>query len=175
MSLMPAYFGRKRESDPEPPPPEEADTNESRREVFNLIPPRAETLEKYQRPELVTPIELPEPEPSPPAATPVPAAPVETGRNVHPAGAMDLARLSIDNDGRLYWDGKPVEVRRRIAMSRGQIMGATLIGVFVVISGLGAAIHGSAVAHEWGCRLGWLTSYCGPAAPTPAPRADIPA
>ncbi|CAN0273837.1 unnamed protein product, partial [Phaeothamnion confervicola] len=85
-----------------------------------------------------------EPEPTP-----------EIGRNVRAVGAMDLTRLSIDDDGRLYWDGKPVEVRRKLMMSRGQIVGVSLIAVFVVIAALGAAIQGSAAAHEWACKLGW--------------------
>ncbi len=45
----------------------------------------------------------------------------------------DLSRLSIDHDGRLYWDGKPVEVRRRISMSRAQVVGASIVAAFVVI------------------------------------------
>ena len=49
----------------------------------------------------------------------------------------DLSRLSIDHDGRLYWDGKPVEVRRRILMSRAQIVGASIVAAFVVIGALG--------------------------------------
>ena len=138
---------------------------DTRHDVFNLIPPRAETIE----PE---PAHEPEPEPAPAPSPP----PANDTRDVRAVGAMDLSRLSIDNDGRLYWDGKPVEVRRRIMMSRAQIVGALFIGLFVVIGGIGAAIHGSATAHEWACRLGWITSYCaGPAAPPMPPRADIPA
>lgn len=84
--------------------------NDSREDVFNLIPPRA--------PDRPTRFEFPEAEPPSEAPVETPA-PVETARNVRAVGAMDLSRMSIDNDGRLYWDGKPVEVRRRMMMSRG--------------------------------------------------------
>src|SRR5688500_15929161 len=108
MSLFPAYFGSRKRPDEDSAPSTEPE-NESRADIFNLIPPRAS--DKYERPKgLETPAktELVEP----PAKA--------EGRNIHPATAMDLARLSIDNDGRLYWDGKPVEVRRRLMMSRHQ-------------------------------------------------------
>ncbi|HEY5962925.1 MAG TPA: hypothetical protein VIU42_02795, partial [Xanthobacteraceae bacterium] len=65
------------------------------------------------------------------------------GRNVHGLAAADLTRLSIDNDGRLYWDGKPVEVRRRIQMSRAQVVGASVVAAFIVIGAVGAAVQGS--------------------------------
>ena len=91
---------------------------------------------------------------------------------------MDLARLSIDNDGRLYWDGKPVEVRRRLMMSRGQLIGTGLIAFFIVAGAIGSAIQATATMHQWACRAGWA-SECGatlmPAAsPRPAARPDIP-
>jgi hypothetical protein len=92
----------------------------------------------------------------------------------------DLSRLSIDTDGRLYWDGKPVEVHRRLMMSRVQIIGASLISAVIVLGAAGAALQGWSAAHDWGCKLGWFTSHCArptpaPAAPSPAPRIEIPA
>jgi hypothetical protein len=160
MSLLPAYFGARKPNNDAAPLPDEPD--ESRADVFSLIPPRAS--DKYERPETVEQPEIP-------ATT--------EGRNVHAVGAMDLTRLSIDNDGRLYWDGKPVEVRRRLMMSRGQAVGTSLIALFIVIGAIGAALQGSVAAHDWACRLGWTTTYCAdPAsapAPTPPKRTDIPA
>ena len=72
----------------------------------------------------------------------------------------DLSRLSIDCDGRLYWDGKPVEVRRRISMSRAQIVGASIVAAFVVIGALASAIQGAVAARELACRFGWSASAC---------------
>jgi hypothetical protein len=173
MRLFPAHFGpRKRDEDEDiaPPRPE----TEASADVFRLIPPRAERVEPSERLEPVEPpVSEPEPEPEPPAPAP------ETGRNVRAVGAMDLTRLSIDNDGRLYWDGKPVEVRRRLMMSPAQVLGATLITLLVLVAAAGAAVVGASTAHEWGCRLGWVDFYCArpeaQPAPPPAPRFDIPA
>ncbi len=90
---------------------------------------------------------------------------------------MDFSRLSIDNDGRLYWDGKPVEVRRRVHMSGAQIAGATAIGLLVLIAATGAAIQAAATAHQWGCRMGWIATHCSAPATLPAPARpfDFPA
>jgi len=92
-----------------------------------------------------------------------PAAPAPSesrGRNVHPIGMSDLGRISIDNDGRLYWDGKPVEVRRRIMMSRTQVIVTSAVATFLVIGAIGAAVQGTVALRDWACRLGWTTSTC---------------
>jgi hypothetical protein len=170
MNLLPAYFGSRKRAEDVAPPPAEPE-GDSRRDVFNLIPPRAETIEPAEQ-------SAPPPEPEPQPEPPPPPAP-DIGREVRPIGTTDLTRLSIDNDGRLYWDGKPVEVRRRLMLSRAQVVGLSLIALFIVISAVGAAIQGSVAAHEWACRLGWVTTYCAapaaPPAPAPPPRPDIPA
>jgi hypothetical protein len=159
MSLLPAFINaRKRKDDPAPteaPAVEfragtlHDDTDETDDNIFSLLPPGE-------------------------SATEAPPAPKPQGRNRHPVDMTDLSRLSIDRDGRLYWDGKPVEVHRRIAMSRPQIIGASIVAVFVVIGAIGAALQGSAAARDWACRLGWSASAC--TVPNILPRAaDIPA
>ena len=118
--------------------------------VFNLLPP-AET-------DHADAVASPPPPPQ--------------GRNKHPVDMTDLSRLSIDRDGKLYWDGKPVETHHRLAMSRRQIVGAGIVAAFVII---GAALQATAAARDWACRLGWSSSAC--ALPGVAPRraSDIPA
>jgi hypothetical protein len=153
MSLLPAFFSALRRKD-DSAPLTEAETDsgniDSHDNVFDLVPPRTDDAA-------------------------VPDASAASGRNVHPIGVSDLSRLSIDNDGRLYWDGKPVEVRRSILMSRAQIVGASLIAAFVVIGAVGAAIQGSAAIRDWACRLGWTTSYCTLPGAKPQNPSDIPA
>jgi hypothetical protein len=162
MSLFPAYFGPRKRADEDAAPASEPE-NESRADIFNLIPPTA--TEKYERPDKA-------------AAPETAGAPEQPqGRNVHAVNAMDLTRLSIDNDGRLYWDGKPVEVRRQLMMSRGQIIGASLIAFFIVVAAVGSTIQAAATLGDWACRSGW-SSNCGappPPAPKPPARVDIPA
>jgi hypothetical protein len=156
MSLLPALFkARKREDDAASPPKPASDSRETdsppkaaEDNVFELVPP-----EKIHDAYRVAQSES--------AAEPEAPAAAKKGRNIHPLAIADLSRLSIDDDGRLYWDGKPVEVRRRIEMSRAQVVGAI--------------IQGSLALRDWGCRLGWTTSYCGVPAPARLPRLDIPA
>jgi hypothetical protein len=123
--------------------------------VFSLLPPASDHAESEH-----------------PESEHVEPAPI--GRNVHPVDMTDLSRLSIDTDGRLYWDGKPVEVHRRLAMSREQIIGALVIGAFVAIGAMGALLQGTSAARDWACRFGWATSVCGPPSP-PRSAFDIPA
>src|SRR5262249_7932537 len=53
---------------------------------------------------------------------PVGAAPTRTA-----VGAAELHRLSVGNDGRLFWDDKPVLVRRRLVLTFWQKIGAIFI------------------------------------------------
>ena len=121
--------------------------------VFNLLPPES----SEPAPE---PLHEPNPEPKP------------QGRNRHPVDMTDLSRLSIDRDGRLYWDGKPVETHHRLSMSRRQIVGAGLIAALVAIGAIGAAIQGASAARDWACWLGWSASAC--TGGLPQNRPDIP-
>ena len=120
--------------------------------VFNLLPPES----------------------SEPAPEPI-AEPKPQGRNRHPVDMTDLSRLSIDRDGRLYWDGKPVETHHRLSMSRRQIVGASLVAALVAIGAIGAAIQGAAAARDWACWLGWSASACTLPEGLPRNRPDIPA
>jgi hypothetical protein len=185
MSRLPAYlYARWRKEDLASTTGPEADSRKTDKpnadsrdaslaaRVFSLIPPgifeRTDTTESAEAAESTGHEEA--------APTDKPSDAPAIGRNVHPIGITDLSRLSIDNDGRLYWDGKPVEVRRRILMSRAQIVGVSVIGTFVAIGAIGAAIQGSAAVRDWSCRLGWTNSYCGlPDAPPARPAHDIPA
>ena len=148
MSLYPAFLSTRRRKQEQAAALEstpELENDPDALPVFELVPP-----EKTESEEPLT-VEEPLAEEPPPQ-----------GRNVHTIGIHDLTRLSIDNDGRLYWDGKPVEVSRRILMSRRQVIGASLIAAFVVIGAVGAAFQGAAAARDWACRLGWTAKYCAP-------------
>jgi hypothetical protein len=145
MSLYPAFLSSRKRKHEQAAPIEPAPALESDPDalpVFELV-----STEKTEE--------------SPPQEPP-PEEPRPQGRNVHTIGISDLTRLAIDNDGRLYWDGKPVEVSRRILMSRRQVIGASLIAAFVVIGAVGAAFQGAAAARDWACRLGWTAKYCAP-------------
>lgn len=170
MSLFPAYLSARKRRLEQPAPqelePEPVPDDPDALPIFDLLPPQ--TSEQPPSEE-----SLPRKEPLFHEEPRQVEEPPPLGRNVHTIGISDLTRLAIDNDGRLYWDGKPVEVARRILLSRRQVLGASLIAVFVVIGALGAAIQGAAAARDWACRLGWSSSYCGSGQPRNS--SDIPA
>jgi hypothetical protein len=166
MSLLPGFIkARQREDDSAPQTDAVADSYtadshardshnaELDDNVFNLLPPESS--------EPAAPEPIPEPKPQ--------------GCNRHPVDMTDLSRLSIDCDGRLYWDGKPVETHHRLSMSRRQIVGASLVAALVAIGAIGAAIQGAAAARDWACWLGWSASACTPPEGLPRNRPDIPA
>jgi hypothetical protein len=167
MSLLPAFINaRLRNADTAPQTETTSDSqqadslasdskpSDSDDNVFDLLPPQpAEAAAPDAEPQ--------EPEPQ--------------GRNVHPVDMTDLSRLSIDRDGRLYWDGKPVEVRRRISLSRAQVVGASIVAAFVVIGAIASAIQGAVAARELACRFGWSASACTLPGGQPRHGPDIPA
>ena len=148
MSLFPAFISaRKRNNDTAPRTERTADSDDGDDNIFDLLPPK--------------PAEAAEPEPQ--------------GRGTHPVEMTDLSRLSIDSEGRLYWDGKPVDTHHRLSMSRAQIVGASIVAIFVVIGAIAAAIQGAVAARELACRLGWSASACVVPAGQPRTRFDLPA
>src|SRR5207244_10136999 len=125
-------FGRKRNSDLAP---EREPDSESREDVFSLIPPRVDDLDdkldNLSKPE--KPVK--------------PAKPAKTAKSgAQPLDASALSRLSFDGEGRLFWDGKPVETHHRFAMSRRQTIGATVVAAFIVLGALGAMLQGTTAA-----------------------------
>jgi hypothetical protein len=167
MSLLPAFItARLRNTDSAP---KTETTSDSQRTDSRLSDSKASDLED-------TIFALLAPKPAEGAAPePEPQQPEPQGRNVHPVDMTDLSRLSIDRDGRLYWDGKPVEVRRRISMSRAQVVGASIVAGFVVIGAVASAIQGAVAARELVCQLGWSASACTLPGGQPRPGSDIPA
>jgi hypothetical protein len=168
MRLFPAHFGDLRRDDDAAPGPQAKD--ESREEVFRLIPPRAEAFTppgaaKLGRPAGLEqtgqskPSELEQArKPSEPEQVPSPAETEEPRSPVH-----EVAALSIEDEGTLSWGGKPLEVRWRLVLSGGQVVAATLLGLLLIVSAFGAVVQGSATAHSWACRLGWTAVQCMPA------------
>jgi hypothetical protein len=157
MSLLPAFVNarlRKADSAPQTEtssdsPPPDSPASDSDDNIFDLLPPES------------TETAAPEPKPQ--------------GKNRHPVDMTDLSRLSIDRDGRLYWDGKPVETHHRLSMSRAQIIGASIVTGFVVIGAIASAIQGTVAARELACQLGWSASACTVPGAQPRQGSDIPA
>lgn len=86
----------------------------------------------------------------------VPFQPVDKShwpKTVRPISTGESDGLGIDAEGRLYWNGKPVEIiGRRLDLTNFQVFLAVIVAVFTVIGGIGAAAQGWAAYHDWACR-----------------------
>jgi hypothetical protein len=70
--------------------------------------------------------------------------------------SLDEEGLGIDRDGRLYWNGKPVEiVGQRLDLTRTQAWVAIAVAVFTFIAAAGTAVQGWTAYHDWACKTGW--------------------
>ena len=67
--------------------------------------------------------------------------------------------LGVDRHGNLYWDGKPVEVRR-FSLTRWQAFWAGVVAAFAIAGSIGAFAQGWAAYHDWACRAGWPAVTC---------------
>ncbi len=94
-------------------------------------------------------------------------------RNVRPISLGEGDGLGIDPDGRLHWNGRPVEIiGRRLDLTRTQAWIAIIVAVFTVIGAIGAAAQGWAAYHDWACRNNARAFVACPAHAEPAPRRD---
>jgi hypothetical protein len=79
---------------------------------------------------------------------------------VEPISFENIGRLGVGRDSQLYWDGKPVQLRRRLVLSRWQKIGTLVVGTAAVIGALGSFAQGWSAYHEWACRVGWPAVVC---------------
>jgi hypothetical protein len=79
-----------------------------------------------------------------------------------------LMQLGIDRDNRLYWNGRPVEVRRTLDLSPAQKLGAIIVALGAVLGGLGGCVTGLKDGAEFLCarNVHWLACPSPSAAPT---------
>jgi hypothetical protein len=63
-----------------------------------------------------------------------------------------------------------------VKLSRWQSLGAIIVVLGMLVGASGIAAYGLVAAHDWGCRIGLVTTYC-PQSPADKPpaRLDIPA
>jgi len=71
-----------------------------------------------------------------------------------------MARLGVSDDGLLYWDGKPIELRQRLALTWWQKIVALLTALAIIVGGLGGLAQGIDAGHNFGCKIHWWTRGC---------------
>ena len=79
--------------------------------------------------------------------------------DVAPIGIEDLERLGISADDQLFWDGRRIEVRQRLTLSRLQQIFAATVALCAILGGLGGAVTGLNNATVFLCARGhdWLS------------------
>ncbi len=84
----------------------------------------------------------------------VKASPESWSEGVRAISIDELECLGIDKTGRLYWNGRPIEVRT-LELPRLERAVAIGAGVAVILTGL-------VTAWQWGCSIQWLSTAACP-------------
>lgn len=61
-------------------------------------------------------------------------------KGMRPISQDGLAHLWVGDDGSLYWDGKPIEVRKSLALTVWQRIGAVIAVLAASIGAVAAAV-----------------------------------
>ncbi len=91
-------------------------------------------------------------------------------KGVEQVGLEDLGRLGINQDDQLFWDGRRIEVRRSLDLTRFQKIITGVVTFFAVLGGVGGFITGFNNASIFLCarEIDWLSCPALPAATVPA-------
>jgi hypothetical protein len=89
-------------------------------------------------------------------------------KTVRPIAMSEADGLGVDGAGRLYWDGKPVEIiGQRLDLTKGQFGVAIAVAVFTFLAALATCVQAAVSYHDWACKTDWPSS--GVACPTNNP------
>ena len=97
-------------------------------------------------------------------------------KGVRRIGLEELDGLGVDRDGRLYWDGKPVEIiGRRLDLTRSQFAVAVIVAIATVIAALTTTVQAWTAYHDMACQVNWPAwPACTSLAPTePQPNSGV--
>ena len=74
-------------------------------------------------------------------------------RNLRTVGMGEIDRLGVDETGRLYWDGKAIEIKE-FKLRRPE----RIIAILALLAALAVAVTD---VWEWGCEIAWVSGhYC---------------
>ncbi len=84
-------------------------------------------------------------------------------KNVRSIAIDETDGLGVDASGRLYWDGKPVEIiGQRIVLTFAQKIWAVIFAIAGLLAAAGAFAQGWVAFNEWGCKIGLISVFCLP-------------
>ena len=91
--------------------------------------------------------------------------------NVRPISTGETGGLGIDPNGRLYWNGKPVEiVGQRLDLTWVQAAIALSVAVFTLIVALATSVQAWTAYHDWACKVRWPVYVACPSEPPLPPK-----
>lgn len=61
---------------------------------------------------------------------------------IEPILLEDLGRLGIGERDQLFWDGRPIEIRRPLVLTGLQRVAAAVVTIFAILGGLGGFFSG---------------------------------
>ena len=72
---------------------------------------------------------------------------------VRPISTSEADGLGIDVDGRLYWNGKPVEIiGRRLDLTKNQAAVGLAVMVFTALAAFGTLVQAGVAYQDWACK-----------------------
>ncbi len=79
--------------------------------------------------------------------------------DVTPISVEELDRLGLNEKNQLFWDGKRIEVRNRLDLTRLQKAFAIIVSIFAVLGAMGGFMTGFNNASIFLCARGihWLS------------------
>jgi hypothetical protein len=85
-------------------------------------------------------------------------------KDVRPIAMTETGGLGIDPNGRLHWNGRPVEIiGRRLDLTRTQTMVGIAVAVLTLVIAPATVVQAAVVYHDWACKTGWPSFVACPA------------
>jgi hypothetical protein len=76
-------------------------------------------------------------------------------QNVRPIAMSEVDGLGIDVDGRLHWNGKPVNIiGRRLDLTATQAVVAIAVAIFTAVAAAGTTVQAAIAYQDWACKAG---------------------
>ena len=83
---------------------------------------------------------------------------------MRPIGTGEADGLGIDRDGRLYWNGKPVEIiGQRLDLTWTQGIVAIVVAILTLVIAAATVVQAAVAYHDWACKTGWPSFVACPA------------
>jgi hypothetical protein len=81
-------------------------------------------------------------------------------KEVKSIGIEDLARLGLNAQNELFWDGRRIEVRQALTLTRAQKLLAVAVSICAILGGIGGFVTGLNNATIFLCARGFTVLTC---------------